>query len=41
MQIIIKYKNIKDIYQKLEFIINKSKNNSKILLEVDLNPKKI
>ncbi|MBE6139697.1 MAG: primosomal protein N' [Firmicutes bacterium] len=41
IQIIIKYKNIKDIYNKLKFIINKSKNNSKINLEIDLNPKKI
>jgi primosomal protein N' (replication factor Y) len=41
LQIIIKYKNIKDIYNNLEFIINKSKNNSKINIEIDLNPKKI
>ena len=41
IQIIIKYKNIQDIYKKLEFIMNKSKINSKISLEIDLNPKKI
>ena len=41
MQIIIKYKNIKDIYDKLKFIVEKSKTNNKITLEIDLNPKKI
>jgi len=41
MQIIIKYKNIKDIYDKLKFIVDKSKTNNKISLEIDLNPKKI
>ena len=41
MQIIIKYKNIKDIYNKLKFIIEKSKTNTKLLVEIDLNPKKI
>jgi len=41
IQIIIKYKNIKDIYNKLKFIVDKSKNNSKLNLEIDLNPKKI
>ena len=41
MQIIIKYKNIKDIYDKLKFIIEKSKTNTKMSVEIDLNPKKI
>ncbi len=41
MQIIIKYKNIKDVYDKLKFIVEKSKTNNKITLEIDLNPKKI
>ena len=41
VQIIIKYKNIKNIYNELKFINEKSKNNSKINLEIDLNPKKL
>ena len=41
IQIIIKYKNIKDIYNSLKFINEKSKLNSKISVEIDLNPKKI
>ncbi len=41
MQIIIKYKNIKDIYDKLKFVVDRSKSKSKLNLEVDLNPKKI
>jgi len=41
LQIIIKYKNIKNIYDKLKFIMDKSKSNSKISIEIDLNPKKI
>ena len=40
-QIIIKYKNIKDIYNELKFIVDKYKSNSKFVLELDLNPKKI
>ena len=41
LQIIIKYKNIKNVYSKLEFISNKSKTNNKFNIEIDLNPKKI
>ena len=41
VQIIIKYKNIKDVYNKLKFIVEKSKDNSKLNIEIDLNPKKI
>ena len=41
VQLIIKYKNIKNIYNNLKFIINKSKCDSKFNLEIDLNPKKI
>ncbi|MBR6689854.1 MAG: primosomal protein N' [Bacilli bacterium] len=41
IQIIVKYKNIKEIYDRLKFIIEKSKINSKISIEIDLNPKKI
>ena len=40
-QIIIKYKNIKDIYDAIKFVIQKVNNNNKITIEVDLNPKKI
>ena len=41
MQIIVKYKNIKDIYNDIKFIADKLKNSSKLNIEVDLNPKKI
>lgn len=41
IQIIIKYKNIKDVYNNFKFIIDKSKINNKISVEIDLNPKKI
>lgn len=41
MQIIIKYKNIKDIYEHLRFIINKSKQNNKVLVDIDFNPRKL
>jgi len=41
MQIILKYKNIKDIYNELEFIINKYKTNNKLIIDIDFNPKKI
>lgn len=41
MQIILKYKNISQIYEELKFIINKSKTNTKVLVDIDFNPKKI
>ena len=41
MQIIIKYKNLSNIYNNLKFIIEKSKMNNKILIDLDINPKKI
>ena len=41
IQIIVKYKNIKDIYNELKFIVDKAKNNTKLIVEIDLNPKKI
>ena len=41
LQIIIKYKSIKDIYDKLKFVIDKSRNDSKFNIEIDFNPKKI
>lgn len=41
IQIIIKYKNLKSIYNDLQFIIDKLKSNNKVTLEIDLEPKKI
>jgi len=41
MQIIIKYKNLKDVYNELKFILNKYKLNNKIMIDIDFNPKKI
>ena len=41
MQIIIKYKNISNIYNELKFILNKYKTNNKLQIDVDFNPKKI
>ncbi|MDO4963686.1 MAG: primosomal protein N' [bacterium] len=41
IQLIIKYKNIKDIYNEIKFIQNKYINNSKINIDIDFNPNKI
>ena len=41
MQIILKYKNINQVYKELQFIVNKMKSNNKVNLDVDLNPRKI
>lgn len=41
MQIILKYKNIKQVYNELKFIIDKMKSNNKIIADIDFNPKKI
>ena len=41
MNIILKYKNINQVYETLKFIINKEINNNKITLDIDFNPKKI
>ena len=41
MQIIIKYKTIKEVYNSLKFILEKSKTNNKLSVDVDFNPKKI
>ena len=41
MQIILKYRNIKQIYNELQFIINKYKTNNKVVIDIDFNPKKI
>ncbi len=41
MQIILKYKNIKDVYEHLKFIVDKSKQNNKVIVDIDFNPRKI
>ena len=41
VQIILKYKNLENIYSNLKFIINKYMNNSSIMIDIDFNPKKI
>ena len=41
MQIILKYKNINQVYNQLLFIIDKYKINNKIIIDIDFNPKKI
>lgn len=41
IQIILKYKNIKDVYNELKFILNKAKTNNKLMIDIDFNPKKI
>ena len=41
MQIILKYKNIKDVYNNIKFIIEKYNSNSNIIIDVDFNPRKI
>lgn len=41
MQIILKYKNVKDVYEHLKFIIDKSKQNNKVIVDIDFNPRKI
>ena len=41
IQIIIKYKKIKEINEYIKFVYNKYKLNSKIIVDIDLNPIKI
>lgn len=41
MQIILKYKNISQIYNELKFITGRVKTNNKIIMDIDFNPKKI
>lgn len=41
IQIIIKYKKLKDLYGELKYINNLYKKNNKIKVEIDINPKKI
>ena len=41
MQIILKYKNIKEVYNELKFITDKFKTNNKLVIDIDFNPKKI
>ena len=41
MQIILKYKNIKQVYNELKFIQDKLRLNNKVSIDIDFNPKKI
>jgi len=41
IQIILKYKNVNQVYNELKFIVSKTKANTKITVDIDLNPKKI
>ena len=41
MQIILKYKEIRKIYEDVKFINNKYKNNNKISVDIDFNSKKL
>ena len=41
MQIIIKYKEIRKVYEDIKFINNKYKNINKINVDIDFNPKKL
>ena len=41
LQLILKYKNLKDVYNHLVEINNIYKNNKKVSIEIDINPKKI
>ena len=41
MQIIIKFKNTKEIIEKLNFILNKYNSKKNIKIDIDINPKKI
>ncbi len=41
MHIILKYKNISDVYEHLKFIIEKYRLNKKVCIDIDFNPKKI
>ena len=38
MQIIIKYKTIKDIYKEIEYLVNHYKSDSKLTFQIDINP---
>ena len=41
MQIILKYKNIKQVYNELKFIQDKLRLNNKVSIDIDFNPKKL
>jgi primosomal protein N' len=38
MQIIIKYKKLKDIYKELDYLVNHYKTVNKITVQIDINP---
>ena len=41
IQIILKYKSLKEIYEYLKYIVGIYKNNKKVNVDIDINPKKI
>ncbi len=41
MQILLKYKNLNQVYEHLKFIIDKYRTSKNILIDIDLNPRKI
>lgn len=41
VQVIIKYKNLKDVYDYLKFIYDKYKTNHQVKLDIDINPNKL
>ena len=41
IQIILKYKSLKEIYEYLKYIVDIYKNNKKVNVDIDINPKKI
>ena len=41
LQIILKYKSLKEIYEYLKYIVDIYKNNKKVNVDIDINPKKI
>ena len=41
MQIILKYKELKNVYDNLKFVIDKYNTNKDIIIDIDFNPKKI
>ena len=41
IQIILKYKNIMDVYNQIKFLNSKLKSNTKVVIDIDFDPKKI
>ena len=38
MQIIVKYKTLKEIYKEFDYLVNHYRNNNKISVQIDINP---